>query len=207
MTKQTELRELLKAYRAELDMANALAAANHLAQHEQRITVDMIESRIFSLFDTILRDRDSVHRAASQNLKALEQVTRERDELKRRYAGAKPAAPANKPFDLEAAKRGEPVEVLYKGNWIEVTFVGVARGFPVLDSLQFDTTPSTWGSDGETIRMKSTACDVTMYANIYRSLSPRFNIGSLYETPNEAQRCSYSNAVVRAIPVTFTVAT
>jgi hypothetical protein len=201
MAKHEKLRELLKSYLTELGALTTATATGAPWRHRQRTAVNIIERNIIDLFDKIERERDGHNNVAIQNLKAFEQMQRERDDVIRLLR--EKCEQSNRSFNLEAAKRGEPIEVLFNGNWIDATFVGVARGLPVLDSLQFDTTPSTWPV-GQTIRMKSR--EVTMYANIYRHPSGRFNIGSLYETPNEARHNSDSKAVVNAVPVTFTVA-
>src|SRR5687768_14106231 len=42
----------------------------------------------------------------------------------------------SKPFDLEAAKRGEPVEIMLDPTWVPVHFVGIdGQGHPVVQRL------------------------------------------------------------------------
>jgi hypothetical protein len=119
---------------------------------------------------------------------------------------------ANKPFDLEAAKRGEPIEVLFDEEWIDAKFCSVSDNFT--DSIVVEIplnirsakliSPSIWGIANT--RMKQTTQDIVMYANVYRLTSGRFSIGSLHETPNEARRNSAGDtSFVAMTQVTFTV--
>ncbi|HEX7906794.1 MAG TPA: hypothetical protein VF534_01695 [Paraburkholderia sp.] len=81
-----------------------------------------------------------------------------------------------KPFDLDAAKRGEPIQVLYRDQWIDAYFVGVSKtGHIVAEGDYASGQFSTWG--GDNVRMAPRKR--TVYVNLWKGeLRP----GNVYVT-------------------------
>lgn len=116
--------------------------------------------------------------------------------------------PEPRPFDLEAAKRGEPIEVMIASdNWIEKQFVGYfidGRGVPMVVYIHADR--PDWVPIAQ-VRMKAPE-QITMYANV-RRMSSGAVFGALYDSKRaatlNAENHINGTQLATAFPVKITV--
>jgi hypothetical protein len=181
MSKQETLRQLINSFKQEPS--------------------DITESRIFSKFASLQKELEVMKRLRSEAVQLVAELTKENAVLRASVPPVKPQE--NKPFDIEAAKRGEPIEYFTGLSWEDCQFIGLRPcGSPV---IEFENVVFTIFGTGN-LRMKQTTQDIVMYANVYRLTSGRFSIGSLHETPNEARRnAAGDTSFVAMTQVTFTV--
>jgi hypothetical protein len=111
-----------------------------------------------------------------------------------------------RPFDLTAAKQGEPVEVLYRGEWVPAHFVGLnSRGVPIFEGEWDAHEYSPWTR--ENIRMAERVPQKrTVWVNIYRLRLEDFdgNDAGAFDTEEQAILNAFDNSagvIAKAVPI------
>ena len=187
MAKQTELRELTNS------LANAIRSGNERLAYEK-------QQKLFSLFADLERELQGTRNIASERLHGIQA-------LQRRLEARQTLE--HRPFDLEAAKRGEPIEVLMTfDDYYEKEFIGTFKGVNGIEMVTYlhdgkpDFTPSNQ------VRMKAPE-QLTAYVNAYRMANGLTYFGVQASEDNAkdtAARVAYATTVLAvAIPVKITV--
>lgn len=227
MAKQIQLKNLLqdleRATRTHQNLLNLPVDIN--ARNDAFNAADIAEKRVFSLFDGMQRELESLNRIATERLNALSAAVSERDALKHKldsYVLA-PAAPVDplkvatvtvpvEPFNDMRARAGDPIEVLMAPDqWIEKPYIGTYKSPHSVQAFVVyvhDDKPvyAPLGS----VRMKPTTQTVQMFANVFKDEQGK-RAGALYDNADMA--CKFVGTVPppvqcigTAIPVTVTVA-
>jgi hypothetical protein len=108
-----------------------------------------------------------------------------------------------KPFDLEAAKRGEPIHVLFDGTWTDAHFVGMNRiGHVVTEGTYQCGAFATWTTGSVRMAPKKR----TVYVNLYAQENPlcrgKGQFGVWHDTADAAEASGDStSAIALAVPI------
>jgi hypothetical protein len=101
-----------------------------------------------------------------------------------------------RPFDLEAAKRGEPVEVLYRSEWVEAHFVGLDRHqAPVFEGEWDGFSLSTWRRENVRMAARKPPVKRTAWVNVYRARLDGWdgNDAAAFDTEEDARTNATDN--------------
>lgn len=213
MAKQTELRELVNA------LVNAVAAHARtmvftLECSQARDRARDAEKRIFSLFDRINNDRLVAERIANDrkiSLAASEDQLRQAEltiESLTHLVGAQPG-PQYKPFDVELARKGVPIEALWNHCWYPAHFVGIGVGkMAVVECEAAHVTLSYWDHDALRMAITPKTRELQLFANVRADPDMTYDgtIGWLYPSEQSALAHAAPHGSVRAFPVKVTVA-
>ncbi len=99
-----------------------------------------------------------------------------------------------KPFDLEAAQRGDPIQVLYDDAWTDTHFVGTSKLGHVVAQGYFRCGEfSTWTSD----RVRMAPKKRTVFLNVYahRLEARPGNQAATFDTAADAAENAARNGV------------
>jgi hypothetical protein len=109
-----------------------------------------------------------------------------------------------KSFDLDAARRGEPIQVLYDDKWIDTHFVGTTKiGLIVVQGNFRCGEFSTWGYTSTRMAPKL----VTKYLNVYGGKMKGSYVGHdacVFDNEADAKTNADRNAspiLLRAAPI------
>lgn len=204
MARQTELCVLLGA------LTRAACSGDARTAHG-------VKQKVFLLFANLERTLEGIRELAADELRKTQRLQQEIKTLRAERDHAHQALerairneqPQPRPFDIEAAKRGEPIEwqPLYAEHWEPGEFVGITSTGKVvveLAPLNVNIHPI------EKLRMKASETEqVTAYVNAYRMANGNmfFGVRASEDAAKElAARAAGRNTVIAvAAPVKITV--
>lgn len=107
-----------------------------------------------------------------------------------------------KPFDLEAAKAGAPIQVLCDDKWTDAHFVGIGKHGHVVAQGDFRCGEfSTWTPS----HLRMAPVKRTVYVNLYDQANPfsskkgRFAVW--HDSEEAARAASHEDTIAVAVPV------
>lgn len=106
-----------------------------------------------------------------------------------------------RPFDIEAARRGEPIQARYSGRWVDAEFVGIHAGAAVVYVSAADVEYGLW-TDCH-LRMKPRRR--TVWVNIYPDYPGLPNVGGKravwHDNEEDARARTIVDAIAVAVPI------
>lgn len=177
MAKQTELAQLLKSHRAavygHIDAANAGATLEAGKVAAAFAEVNTSEKRIFSLFDKMQSEIDAAKRETEALRSQRDFIQCEVNKLRtvrlKPSVPSVPGKPVNIPFDMERARAGEAIQVLFDNVWRDVKYVGVGEHGHIVECTgTWATSKLSYWRVG-TMRMKPKETEqLQMFATVYQ---------------------------------------